>query len=33
MGRGVIDLPLEEIAEFMALPEAPVLYDHHIVVG
>ena len=32
MGRGVVEAPVEEIAEFLSQPEAPLFYDHHIVV-
>ena len=32
MGRGVIEAPAEEIAEFLSHPEAPLSYDNHVVV-
>lgn len=32
MGRGVIDLPMDEIASFIVLPETTSLYDKYNVV-
>lgn len=33
MGRGVIDLPMDEVASFIVLPETTFLYDKYNVVS
>ena len=33
MGRGVIDLPMDEVASFIVLPETAFLYDKYNVVS
>ena len=33
MGRTVIDLPLNEIADFIARPESALIFDKYIVVS
>ena len=33
MGRGVIDLPMDEVSSFIVLPEAAFLYDKYNVVS